>query len=203
VIVCTLCEHQQPAGEECDVCGKRFAKDVAIPIQIAPMEGLERTSHAGVDAAGPVATPAAPGLSDWLEPTLAAPQEGALGALEVVPDLEPTRLTEPTAPSSLDLLAGSGLAEAEPSLESWLEPTMAAPIPGAETEEPATFSCRYCRTPAVPGETFCGRCGMRLPASARPTAPGANTPLVCSSCGVPGSPGVCRSCGCRIVAPEP
>jgi len=202
VIVCSLCEHQQPAGEECEVCGMRFGKAVAIPVQVAPVEGLETTAYAAADAgSGPA--PTAPGSLDWLEPTLAAPQEVAPSSSEEFPGLEPTRLAEPAAPSALDLLDGAPPTGAEPGLESWLEPTFAAPIPSTEAEGPATVTCRYCRTPAAPGEKFCGRCGMRLAAQARPATQSSKIPLVCSACGVPGAPGVCRSCGCRIVAPEP
>ena len=132
---------------------------------------------------------------------MAAPQEAEPASSEGFPGLEPTRLTEPAAPSALDLLDEEPPAGADPGLESWLEPTMASPIPSTDAEEPATVSCRYCRTPAVPGERFCGRCGMRLAAQARAPALASKIPLVCSACGVPGEPGVCRSCGCRIVEP--
>jgi hypothetical protein len=79
-----------------------------------------------------------------------------------------------------------------------LERTAAA-IPGdGPTPFPAQVVCRYCRTPAAPGQRLCGRCGMRLPviASAAP-APEAESPRVCS-CGTPVSGALCPSCGARL-----
>jgi len=171
MIVCPVCEHPQAQGAECEVCGKRLASgpsaaDLAIP----PVEGLEPTLHApSVAAAERIAE---------LEPTLHAP---AVDLPDVMPDLEATR----TAPVDVDV-------EPVPDVERTSEG-----IPGdVPTALPAIQVCRYCRTPAMPGERICSRCGMRLPvlggAGAEPT------PAVrLCSCGAATRSSLCPTCGAR------
>ena len=85
------------------------------------------------------------GILPELEPTLAAPTDAPE---ERTPDLEATR----AAPIDVD---APPMADVE---------RIEAPIPGdAPTALPIAPVCRYCRTPAVPGERLCSRCGMRLP----------------------------------------
>ncbi len=173
--VCPVCEHAQEASDECEVCGKRFLPGPAGgAVSAPPGEWLEPTA---VERGG--AAPVAP--LEGLEPTRADPVAVAPAALD--PELEPT--------------AAAAVRVSAPSLPD-LETTAAAPIPGdAPAAEPALLVCRYCRTPALPGELLCGRCGMRLPVS-RPAATAASdgsTP--CPSCGVPGTGARCLSCGGR------
>ena len=80
-----------------------------------------------------------------------------------------------------------------------LERTAAA-LPGdARTELPLFATCRYCRTPAMPGERICARCGMRLPVVA-PATPEVSRPLRHCSCGtaVRADASLCPSCGARL-----
>src|SRR5512134_2157466 len=76
--VCALCEHQQPAGDTCDVCGRPLAASppgaVAAP---APLEDLELTHHAPV----PEPREALEELEE-LEPTAAGPVEVSAPALD-------------------------------------------------------------------------------------------------------------------------
>ncbi len=67
----------------------------------------------------------------------------------------------------------------------------------APTALPAIAVCRYCRTPALPGERVCGRCGMRLPVFEEPSAEQAPPERRCG-CGVLVSGPLCPSCGARL-----
>lgn len=173
MIVCPVCEHAQAQGAECEVCGKRLLPAGAGLPSAPPVEGLEPTHHAPVDAA-----------------------ESAL------PDLEPTRARDVDAPAETipDLDHGRAApvdvaGELVPDLERAGEA-----IPGdAPTAVPAVVTCRYCRTPAHPGERVCGRCGMRLPVFERPAAAGTaeEAPRLCS-CGAPVTGSRCRACGARL-----
>jgi hypothetical protein len=177
VITCPVCEQAQAAGDECQVCGRPLvgaggATAALDEAPVEPMEGLERT--------------------------LAAPVEAAV---EVVPDLEPT----------LRVSAGAVPAEPMPELEATaaapvqapaeqvadLEPTAAAPSGDARTELPLFPVCRYCRTPAGPGQKICDRCGMQVVglAPAGPAGEGPR-PRLCS-CGTPITRSTCPACGAR------
>src|SRR5512139_2358337 len=158
MVVCPVCEHQQSAGDECQVCGRKLTGPGVVPLPVEPLPGLEATALEGAEEVaaapipdlelthhGPAVAEAAPPLE--LEPTRAAPVRVSA---EVVPDLEPTQ---------------------------------AETIPGdGPTRRPATLVCRYCRTENPPGETSCARCGMRLPAWEGPAAassPDAAAPARC------------------------
>ncbi len=176
MIVCPVCEHPQAQGANCDVCGKRLvaglsAADLAIP----PVDGLEPTLHMPADALEER-------MPD-LEPTI----RGAGGGFvdDPTPDLEATA----SAPVDVD-------APPVPDLERTDQE-----IPGdAPTAIPEVVVCRYCRTPAAPGERLCARCGVRLPLVA--AAPLGDDPAqlrVCS-CGTTVRPdaALCPSCGARL-----
>ncbi len=77
--VCALCENVQATGEACDVCGQAFPADVAVPVPVAPIEGLEATSVEPVDVA-------AERIAE-LEVTRADPVDVVVAAME---GLEPT-----------------------------------------------------------------------------------------------------------------
>ena len=179
---CPVCEHQQATGAECEVCGRSLLAYGAVDLPVAPLDGLEPTAQdaggvaGGVDggADGPAATMAE------LEPTLQA-SAGEVAAF-AFPDLEPT-LTAPV--------------EAAGELVPDLEPTAASPLPDAPTELPLFPVCRYCRTPAGPGERICGRCGVRLEVPRAVAAGGAPAgPRLCS-CGTPVTRSICPACGAR------
>ena len=175
MIVCPVCEHAQLQGADCEVCGKRLvaglsAADLAIP----PVDGLEPTLQQPADAIEER-------MPD-LEPTL----RSANGAFveERTPDLEATR----AAPVDVD-------APPVPDLER-----TDLQIPGdAPTAVPEVVVCRYCRTPAAPGDRMCARCGVRLPlVSAAPPENVSDQLRVCS-CGTTLRPdaALCPSCGAR------
>lgn len=168
MLPCPLCAHLQPEPGECEICGHAVGAASGAAERVAPLDGLEPSAH-----------PAAPRVEtsalDALEPT-AHPPAGSVAAAAL--ELEPTRV----APLDVD----------SPALEG-LERT------GAEPDEPTPLSvfvaCRYCRTPALPGERICGRCGMRLPQDAAATgAPDARAGRVCG-CGALVRGRACPSCG--------
>ncbi len=181
MIVCPVCEHQQAQGAECEVCGKRLVAGVSeADLAIPPVDGLEPTGFAatGAVAAEPVAE---------LEPTARdADVTATVTAADVTPDMEATR----AAPVDVEV-------SPTPDVER-----TAAEIPGdAPTALPAFVTCRYCRTPAMPGERLCGRCGMRLPAFGEAAAANAAVePLRLCTCGTAVRPdaALCPSCGARL-----
>lgn len=158
--VCPVCEHHQAAGDQCEVCGKRFS-EAAEAVPVSAIEGLEPTVLGGMAVAEMESLAG-------LEPTVHPPAvvEGE-GALEVVPDLEPT---------SSDPLAWEDRT-----------PLLLAPL------------CRYCRTPANPGEVMCGRCGMQLPL-VRPVAEDLpdDSLRCCPGCGTRSGREICPECGGRM-----
>ena len=177
MIVCPVCEHQQPQGADCEVCGKRLLTGAAAAAAttVVAVEGLEPTLHAPIDA-GEVA------LVE-LEPTLHA----AAGpvAWDATPDMEATS----AAPVDVDV-------SPTPDVER-----TAAEIPGdARTVLPALPICRYCRTQAMPDDRICTRCGMRLAVTTAAAAEGAGAPPRHCSCGtlVRAGAALCPTCGARL-----
>jgi hypothetical protein len=179
---CPVCEHVQQVGDECEVCGRKLAG--AAPV--APFETL----------AG-------------LEPTLYEPAAPAAGEAPAspLPGLEPT------------MYEAAATAAAEPSA-AWIEatgsdapgPVSADPVPGLEQHRAEAVPdveelpregpviCRYCRTPAMPNDRFCSRCGMRL-SRFEPVkmALAEHGGMVCPDCGALGEGPRCRRCGGRMV----
>ncbi len=172
MIVCPVCEHPQPQGAECDVCGKKLLHGAAAIPFVPPVEGFEPTRLADVDADAEKL----PGL----DPTGYAPAEAVH---DPAPDIEDGR----AAPVDVAV-------EPVPDVER-----TAAEIPGdTATAVPAFATCRYCRTPALPGERVCGRCGMRLPVYESAPEGAAAPPRRCS-CGAVVTGSLCPSCGARAV----
>ncbi len=170
MIVCPVCEHAQTAAAECEACGSRLDDRAAAARPApAPLEGLEPTAHEPIRVR-------AERLPD-LEPTAHAPA----GDVPADPlDLDPAR----AAPVDVDA----------PGLED-LERTEAG-IPGdGPTPLPVFPVCRYCRTPALPGERICARCGMRLPVVQDAEAP-ARVARRCG-CGALVAGSACPACGAR------
>lgn len=189
MIVCPVCEHQQEAGSECQVCGRHLVEGRGTDAPVAPLEGLEFTS---LGPAAGTALPSAPvaqfapmAQMEGLEVTAFERAEEPLLA-ELVPDLEQTRAepVEITVDDAPDIeRVQAGLPQDGPTLL------------------PLVLVCRYCRTEAGPGERVCGRCGMRLPVLAAPTqAAPAGEPRRCS-CGTPITRSVCPACGARNATP--
>ncbi len=180
MIVCPLCEHPQLRGDACELCGRPLEVTPAELPGVTPLEGLEPTRHAA-------AAELAGARLEALEPTRLEP-DGALAELAAAapfPDLEPTR----AAPAEV---------EVSPMLE--VERTAAVGPGDGRTALPALATCRYCRTPALPGERRCGRCGMRLPVERGSRTEGdadASEARRCS-CGAPVTRSVCPACGGRI-----
>ncbi len=169
-MICPVCEHPQAQGAECEVCGKRLVEGPGGIPAVDPLEGLEPTGLASVDA------PADRLLE--LEPTALPPRA------ETLPEplaLEPTRVdavdvaVEPTPDVER---IGDGLPE------------------DARTEVPLFVTCRYCRTEAMPGDRVCARCGMRLPDYGGPAASSEAAPRLCG-CGALVRGSVCPACGAR------
>jgi hypothetical protein len=172
-MICPVCEHPQELGAECELCGMSLAHAGTAAASVAPVDGLEPTLHGAVDFL--------PELVPDLEPTHHAPA-GVVALLAAV-EVEPTRI----APVDVE--------DASPVPD--LERTEAEGLPGdGPTPLEAMPVCRYCRTPSMPGERICSRCGMRLPvAGGRPSVVAA-APRLCG-CGAPVSGARCPSCGAR------
>lgn len=194
---CPVCEHSQPTGDECEVCGHREAGPLgtAEASGIPPLPGLEPTQY---EAAAPAAAEAS--------------------AITALPGLEPTRyedgLHEDGAPAPSEASSGAAVPGLEPSRADPVGAVAVDPVPDIERHlaEPLPEDldlprggptvCRYCRTPAGANDKFCGRCGMRLsrfePARVAAEERGE---LVCPDCGAMGQGPRCRRCGARMASP--
>jgi hypothetical protein len=170
MILCPVCEHPQAHGSECEVCGRPIPERSAADVFVPAAEGLEPTAHPPIDTG-------TERLAD-VEPTRFA---AAAFVAAAGPDVESTR----AAPVNVEV-----------SLAPDVEQT-AERAPGAPTPAPAIAVCRYCRTPATPGERFCAGCGMSVPAFGS-GAGGASSPAprICG-CGAAVRGSRCPSCGAR------
>jgi hypothetical protein len=189
MIICPVCEHQQPQGDECDNCGKKLqVAKVAAAVAVPTLPELEQTHHAGGRVA--VDAPIIPELDQTRQ------QSGPDLPAQQVPDMETTR----TAP--IDKVS----VEAVPDMD-----TGRAVDDGVRTAAPSgAVVCRYCRNVQAEG-LVSDKCGMRLP-RARPTpvagatAKGMAAPedalwLPCPKCRTPTRPNkICSVCGTRVKA---
>lgn len=175
MVVCPVCEHAQAGGLECEVCGRPLPTAPQAALAIAPLEGLEPTLQpAAAEAAGGEGVP---GLEPTLQPAAAAADGEAVPGLERTPAAPVDPTIEPIA-----------------DVERLGEGTHDLP-----TLIPAVIVCRYCRTPAAPGEKLCGRCGMRLPTlGPAAAAPQREEPTRLCTCGTPIRGPLCPSCGARV-----
>jgi hypothetical protein len=174
VITCPVCEHQQAAGSECEVCGRALAEGRGTDPPVPTLPELEATAYAPSAATG--------GPIPDLEVTRHAPADEA--PPEPVPGLEATAAEAVGIP---DL----------PPVEG-LESTAASPA-DLPTLLPLAVTCRYCRTEAREGERICARCGMRLPVVGAAPAPAeAGSARPCPSCGTPSTGPRCLACGGRV-----
>ncbi len=173
MVVCPVCEHTQAAGTECEVCGHRLRAPLDADQPVAVMDGLESTLQ-------PAAPEPPPEVVPGLELTGAAPVEVPGG--DRVADLEQT-----------------GNAPVDPPIDALPVERTGDGAPADErTPYPAMVNCRYCRTPAAPGEKLCSRCGMRRPLPSAPAAaPPAGVGPQRGSGGVPVVGPRCPACGAR------
>ena len=187
MIVCPLCEHPQPQGDECEACGKVLvAAGVAAEVPVQRLAELQETVVEG----GPAARVAPVQPMTELEAT----------RIRTGPDLPAAPMTD----LELGRLApvGEVKVEAVPELDRArvqdLDPRTALPI-GAVT-------CRYCRNVQAVG-LVCDKCGMRLPKA--PVAAAAEGPLAavvwtrCKSCGAKARANLpCGDCGRPVPMPD-
>jgi len=170
MIVCPVCEHPQPQGEECEVCGKRLVEGPGGIPAVAALDGLELTRQPDVDAP-------AESLAE-LEPT--SLPGGGDAPPEAVP-LEQTRI------DPVDVAV-----EPVPDVERHGDGIPEDP----RTEVPLFPVCRFCRTEAMPEERVCARCGMRLPDYFGPNPDSEPQGRRCG-CGALVRGEVCPACGAR------
>jgi RNA polymerase subunit RPABC4/transcription elongation factor Spt4 len=120
--------------------------------------------------------------------------------VEPLPDLEPTLQLPVEADGELvDGLEATAIGPVQVVADTveGLMPTAAEGLPDdGPAGEPVVSICRYCRTPAFPGEAFCGHCGMRLPAVGGGVAPPMEV-VLCRDCGTPVRGETCPACGVR------
>jgi hypothetical protein len=182
-VVCPVCEHVQESGTECEVCGRRLAGATPTPEASSPLEGLERTALQ--EGAGAGAGPPAPPVEGF-EPSRFEPAAAAPAGEPGPPDGWLERTAAPEVQTATEPLEVERSTAERPRQR----PGDAVPRP------PPT--CRYCRTPAVPGDAFCGCCGMKLPLE-RPAAASTAAPagVPCRGCGILVTGPVCPACGAR------
>jgi hypothetical protein len=182
MIVCPVCEHSQPQGPECEMCGKRFGAAVGRDLPVERVAGLELTAVEDVQVAQVAQLPD-------LEVTRLP--SGPDLPLWPVPELDPVRAQVGEVPvQRLTELEGHRL---EPN------PAERTALPGGPTP------CRYCRHVQATGNV-CDRCGMRLnrvrpTSSAAPASGGRpeDAPAVMHACGARTRPGApCSSCGAFV-----
>ncbi|WZX16189.1 hypothetical protein NVS55_22460 [Myxococcus stipitatus] len=183
MIICPVCDHVQPEGIECDVCGKRFPATVTATPPVARLPELELTPHAG-------------GRDAVVAPTL--------------PELDATRLRSgPDLPAQvvqdLELTLSGPTADAPAGGLDGLD-TGRAPDDGVRTAAPlGAVACRYCRHVQATG-LLCDNCGMRMPRARVAQAVVVTGPageaegwMACPTCHTPGRPGRnCTECGARL-----
>lgn len=176
---CPLCEHVQAAGAECDVCGHRLTGPGTGDLPVAPLPGLEPTRMERVEVT--------PDAMPELEATLRAPAQA--------PHEDSGWVERSHAPP---------VAEEQLERVPDLEHHRAEPVPdlGGPLDPLAPVVCRYCRSTAMPGDKFCGRCGMRLARFDPVRLAGSERgEMVCRDCGAMGAGPRCRRCGARMVTP--
>ena len=182
MIICPVCEHQQPPAAECAVCGRLLAARPAVDATPQRMPELEGTRYPRV----PVAPASLPELESTRLPAAAAAPAAPL------PDLEPSR-------------AGVGDVSVAPMPEM----DTGRFVDASERTPPPTgaLTCRYCRNVQATG-LFCDRCGMRLPRyqAAAPVAGNVraeDAPMVPHACGAITRAGMpCGSCGVFVALPS-
>ena len=152
---CALCENVQAAGEACEVCGHPFSPGERTPVVFEPLEGLEPTLLAAVQAT--------PETVPELEATSVGPIEVAVSAME---DFLPTELegvpadgVDDPPPAALCRYCRNP-APAGEAFCAHCGMRLPASSGGVEAPPPEVVLCRECSVP-VPG-TSCPGCGARV-----------------------------------------
>lgn len=182
MIICPVCEHQQPPAAECAVCGRALAARPAAPAPPQRMPELEVTRY----AAGPTPAGSMPELESTRLSSAAIPRVARL------PEMEPGRAVAGDVPveAMAELDTGRFVDESEPT-----------PPPTA------AVTCRYCRNVQSSG-MLCDRCGMRLPrytprAKDAEAAVPEDAPMVPHACGAITRAGMpCGGCGVFVALPS-
>ena len=145
----------------------------------------------------------------------------ACGARLAAPEPQPEAPTGTLSgleTNAIDGAPGPAIASAEPDGGAWLERTAAAAVavtvealdveraardrPDRDRTPAAAPACRYCRTPAAPGQQFCEGCGMRLRSYRAPAADPDPGSVRCRGCGTVMEGPRCPGCGARAPAPS-
>jgi hypothetical protein len=139
---------------------------------------------------------------EGLEPTAASPVDVSP---EPIAELEPTRLeagAEPAPDGAAGWIEQTRARPVEPPVEPLpdVERHRAEPIPEGGPDPAGPVVCRYCRSPAAPGDRICGRCGMKLPVFDARRMVAELAGMVCRDCGARGEGPRCRRCGARMVS---
>jgi hypothetical protein len=181
---CPVCDHEQPFGLECDVCGKDLGGLGELgppPVPIAPLDGLEHTIP---DRVGDV-------------------------QVERLAELESTRLidVQVAVQAIFDLDHGRAGPAGEVPVERVDLTEDRAPDDGVRTAPPTgPVTCRYCRNVQATG-LLCERCGMHLPiAFPVPQVQDDRLEPVktrCRACGARATAGErCGECGREVAFPD-
>jgi hypothetical protein len=178
---CPVCEHSQAAGDTCEVCGWRLAGAPAAAAEAAatPMADLESTRLAP--------TPDAPvALLGELEPTRVAAAETPVATEDGSAWVEQTAFgrVEAVTVEAIEVERVEAAAK-EAAVDLFAQPT-----------------CRYCRTAALPGDAFCGKCGMKIAAAGAPRPEPEAGPRRCPVCGAKATGALCLHCSTRVPQAE-
>ena len=182
MIICPVCEHQQPPAAECAQCGRSLAARPAPQPLPQRMPELEVTRY----AVGPAPSAALPDL----QTTRIASAAGALTA--PLPELEANHPRVGNVPVE-------PLAEMDTG--RFVDPSERTPQPTG------ALTCRYCRNVQSSG-MLCDRCGMRLPRYSPRSAEASegdpdDAPRVPHACGAITRSGMpCSSCGVFVPLPS-
>jgi hypothetical protein len=189
-MICPVCEHDQPFGTECDVCGKALGGLDGLgppPVTVQRVEGLEVTIPEKLGDVPVIEM-------DMLERS--SFEKVAEVAGELTPGLETSRLA-PVGEVAVERIADLSVDR--------------VPDDGSRTPLPqGPVTCRYCRNVQAAG-SMCDRCGMKLPVVivVPDLVVGAVIGRVeevktrCRSCGAPATAGQkCGDCGRDVPFPD-
>jgi hypothetical protein len=178
MVICPMCEHAQEPGGECILCGRRLLDVGASDEPIPRMGDLDPTR---------LEISVAPSMDriEGLEPTLL--DVPAAAAPEEPPPWIERTARDPVAAEALEPLA--------------IERTCSAREDAPPRDLLELPICRYCRTPASPGEVFCARCGLKVDVYTGGTGGSVNSHADvrrCRFCGAAATGEACPSCGTRF-----
>jgi hypothetical protein len=188
MVICPLCEHQQPFGFECDQCGKDLSG-------LAGLEGLGPPPPNVVAVEGLDAT-VGPRVGDVPIERVAELEVTSFGAVQVALDVTP------------EMDTGRAAAVGEVAIERVADLSLdRAPDDGVRTAAPTGVQrCRYCGNTEARG-SVCDKCGFRLPRVAAlevgVIVAGEAVKTRCRMCGAPATAGEkCGDCGRDVPFPD-